>query len=155
MANTKTGRVVKNVSDKTITVLVVTYKNHPLYRKRFVYSKKYLVHDSENQAKTDDMVVIRQSRPISRQKRWVLEKVNAHNAKTKAEAVKSVAKEFQVEEEKPEEKEIPKSTPKEKPSVKKAVKSVSKKEDVKKKVPKSPVKKKTPLKPAKPKESEK
>lgn len=75
MANTKTGRVVSNASDRTITVLVIAYKNHPIYKKRYIYSKKYLVHDPQNEAKAEDMVIIKQSRPISRHKRWILEKV--------------------------------------------------------------------------------
>ena len=75
MANTQTGQVVKSVNAKTLTVRVITYKNHPLYKKRYVYSKKYLVHDPEGLARLEDRVVIRQSKPVSRRKRWVLEKV--------------------------------------------------------------------------------
>ena len=75
MANLITGQVVKNSQSKTIAVKVVTYKNHPLYRKRFIYTKKYLVHDPQNQAQLQDTVLIRQSRPISRRKRWILEKI--------------------------------------------------------------------------------
>ena len=81
MANTKTGRVLANNCDKTITVQVVTYKNHPLYKKRYIYSKKYLVHDPSNQAQVKDTVVIKQSRPISRRKRWILEKVVVREGK--------------------------------------------------------------------------
>ena len=75
MANTQTGQVVKITGQKTIKVLVITYKNHPLYKKRYIYSKKYLVHDPQSQAQLDDKVVIKQSRPFSRHKRWSLEKV--------------------------------------------------------------------------------
>lgn len=75
MANTKIGKVVAKSGHKTITVLNVVYKNHPLYRKRYVQSKKYLVHDEKDQAKIDDRVVIKQSRPMSRRKRWTLLKV--------------------------------------------------------------------------------
>ena len=49
MAETKraelTGKVVSAKCDKTITVLVETYKNHPLYGRRVKYSKKYVAHD--------------------------------------------------------------------------------------------------------------
>ncbi len=75
MANTKTGRVVSKSGDQTIAVLVVTYKNHPIYKKRYIYSKKYLVHDPQNKAKKEDTVIIKQSRPISRRKRWILENI--------------------------------------------------------------------------------
>ena len=87
MANTQTGQVVKSVNAKTLTVKVITYKNHPLYKKRYVYSRKYLVHDPEGLAKLEDRVVIRQSRPVSRRKRWILEKVLAGGSHE--EAVKS------------------------------------------------------------------
>ena len=40
-----TGKVVSDKSEKTITVLVETYKRHPLYNKRVKYSKKYAAHD--------------------------------------------------------------------------------------------------------------
>ena len=87
MANTQTGQVIKSVNAKTLTVKIITYKNHPLYKKRYVYSKKYLVHDPEGLGKVEDRVVIRQSRPISRRKRWVLDKVLASGGH--AGAVKS------------------------------------------------------------------
>ena len=89
MANVKTGKVIKRSGKDTATVLVVTYKNHPVYKKRFIYSKKYLVHDPGNAAALDDTVVIRQSRPISRRKRWVLEKVAA-----KADSAQTAAREL-------------------------------------------------------------
>ena len=73
MANVMNGKVVKNSGDKTVSVLVVTYKNHPVYKKRYIYSKKYLVHDAGDEAGIGDTVVIRQAKPLSRRKRWVLE----------------------------------------------------------------------------------
>ena len=75
MSNFKTGKVVQTINDKTITVLVVSYKNHPLYRKRYIVSKKYLVHDPENQAQLKDTVKIKQSRPISKHKSWILDQI--------------------------------------------------------------------------------
>lgn len=53
-----TGRVVSDKMDKTITVLVETYKNHKLYGKRVKYSKKFKAHDENNQAKVGDIVRI-------------------------------------------------------------------------------------------------
>ena len=76
MAETKraelVGRVVSNANDKTITVLVETYRNHPLYKKRVKYSKKYRAHDEENIAKIGDTVKIVQTRPLSKTKRYEL-----------------------------------------------------------------------------------
>ena len=66
------GKVVSNVNDKTITVLVETYKNHPLYKKRVKYSKKYAAHDEKNEAKIGDIVRIVETRPLSRTKRFRL-----------------------------------------------------------------------------------
>jgi len=76
MAETKRaeliGRVVSDANDKTITVLVETYRNHPLYGKRVKYSKKYRAHDEENIAKVGDTVKIVQTRPLSKTKRYEL-----------------------------------------------------------------------------------
>ena len=66
------GKVVSDKNDKTITVLVETYKNHPLYKKRVKYSKKYAAHDEKNEAKIGDTVRIVETRPLSRTKRFRL-----------------------------------------------------------------------------------
>lgn len=50
------GRVVSDKMDKTITVVVETKKNHPIYGKRMKYSKKYKAHDENNTAKVGDIV---------------------------------------------------------------------------------------------------
>lgn len=70
-----TGRVVSDKMDKTITVLVETYKKHPLYGKRVKYSKKYKAHDEHNQAKVGDIVRIMETRPLSATKRFRLVEV--------------------------------------------------------------------------------
>ena len=69
------GKVVSAKNDKTITVLVETYKNHPLYGKRVKYSKKYVAHDEKNVAKEGDTVRLTASRPLSKTKRYVLKEV--------------------------------------------------------------------------------
>ena len=55
------GRVVSDKMDKTITVVVDTYKSAPVYGKRVRYSKKYYAHDENNEAKTGDTVQDRKS----------------------------------------------------------------------------------------------
>ncbi|WP_010095758.1 30S ribosomal protein S17 [Ornithinibacillus scapharcae] len=70
-----TGRVVSDKMDKTITVLVETYKNHKLYGKRVKYSKKFKAHDENNTAKTGDIVKIMETRPLSATKRFRLVEV--------------------------------------------------------------------------------
>jgi small subunit ribosomal protein S17 len=70
-----TGRVVSDKMDKTITVLVETYKKHPLYGKRVKYSKKFKAHDELNEAKAGDVVRIMETRPLSATKRFRLVEV--------------------------------------------------------------------------------
>ncbi len=69
------GKVVSSKNDKTITVLVETYKRHPLYNKRVKYSKKYATHDEQNKANVGDTVRIRLTKPISKTKRYELVEV--------------------------------------------------------------------------------
>ena len=70
-----TGKVVSAKNDKTITVLVETYKNHPLYHKRVKTSKKYTAHDEKNIAKVGDTVRLVSTRPLSKTKRYALDSV--------------------------------------------------------------------------------
>ena len=66
------GTVVSDVNDKTITVLVETYKSDSLYKKRYKSSKKYTVHDEKNEAKKGDKVRIAETRPLSKTKHFRL-----------------------------------------------------------------------------------
>ncbi len=66
------GKVISSKNDKTITVLVETYKKDPIYGKRVKYSKKYTAHDEKNIAKEGDTVRIRSTRPLSKTKRYEL-----------------------------------------------------------------------------------
>ena len=69
------GKVVSDNMDKTITVLVETYKKHPLYGKRVKYSKKFKAHDENNVAKLNDIVKIMETRPLSATKNFRLVEV--------------------------------------------------------------------------------
>lgn len=75
MRRTVVGRVVSDKMDKTIVVLVETYKKHPLYGKRVKYSKKFKAHDENNTAKVGDIVEIMETRPLSRDKRFRLVRI--------------------------------------------------------------------------------
>ncbi|CAM4243533.1 MULTISPECIES: 30S ribosomal protein S17 [Weissella] len=66
------GRVVSDKMDKTVTVAINTYKNHPVYGKRVKYTKKFKAHDENNEAKTGDLVRIMETRPTSATKRFRL-----------------------------------------------------------------------------------
>lgn len=67
-----TGRVISDKMDKTVTVVVETYKTHSLYGKRVKYSKKLKAHDEQNEAKIGDVVRIMETRPLSATKRFRL-----------------------------------------------------------------------------------
>ena len=69
------GKVVSAKNDKTITVLVETYKKHPLYGKRVKYSKKYAAHDENSIAQIGDIVRIAETRPLSKTKHFRLVEV--------------------------------------------------------------------------------
>ena len=69
------GKVVSSTNDKTITVLVETYKVHPLYHKRIKSSKKYCVHDEKNIAQVGDTVRIAETKPISKTKHFYLKEI--------------------------------------------------------------------------------
>ncbi len=75
LRRTMVGRVVSDKMDKTIVVLVETYKKHPLYGKRVKYSKKFKAHDENNTAKVGDIVEIMETRPLSKDKKFRLVKI--------------------------------------------------------------------------------
>jgi small subunit ribosomal protein S17 len=64
------GKVVSDKMDKTIVVEVKRTKQHSLYKKRYDVSKKYKAHDENNQFEEGDKVVIEETKPISKDKRW-------------------------------------------------------------------------------------
>ncbi len=66
------GRVVSDKMDKTVVVLVERQFRHPLYEKRIKRSRKFYAHDERNECKIGDIVRIRETRPISKLKRWVV-----------------------------------------------------------------------------------
>lgn len=75
MAKTLTGYVTSDVADKTITVTVTSRETHPIYKKQYTVSRKYAAHDENNEAKKGDLVVIRETRPISKRKAFVLDTI--------------------------------------------------------------------------------
>ena len=69
------GRVHSNKGDKTIIIRVVTRQTHPIYKKQYTRHRKFMAHDENNEARMGDLVTIRESRPISSRKRFVLDKI--------------------------------------------------------------------------------
>jgi small subunit ribosomal protein S17 len=74
-AKTIVGIVSSNKADKTIVVTVHTSKTHPLYRKQYTVSKKFMAHDEKNEAEVGDKVAISETRPISARKRYTLARI--------------------------------------------------------------------------------
>ena len=66
------GVVTSDKMDKTVVVNVTRLKMHPKYKKRYKVSTKFKCHDEENQYKIGDLVVIKQCRPLSKDKRYVV-----------------------------------------------------------------------------------
>ena len=73
--NTKIGYVVSTKMAKTIVVEVTRQKSHTLYRRVISRSKKFYAHDENNTARMGDVVLIEETRPMSRLKRWRLKQV--------------------------------------------------------------------------------
>ena len=70
-----TGQVVSDKMDKTVVVVVTRTKRHPLYKKVIRQKKRYMAHDADNSCRVGDNVLIVESRPISKTKRWVVESI--------------------------------------------------------------------------------
>jgi small subunit ribosomal protein S17 len=72
---TLTGVVTSNKMNKTIVVLITTRKAHPLYQKIVKRSKKIHAHDEKNECNIGDVVMVTESRPLSKTKTWVLTQI--------------------------------------------------------------------------------
>ncbi len=69
------GKVISDKMQKTIVVISETLKMHPLYKKYIKHKTKYYVHDEREEAKEGDEVLIEETRPLSKLKRWRLVKI--------------------------------------------------------------------------------
>lgn len=74
MARKMIGKVVSNKMDKTVVVAVERLKTHPLYKKQYKVTARFKAHDENNAAMIGDMVEITESRPISRDKKFIVTK---------------------------------------------------------------------------------
>ena len=70
-----TGKVVSNSMEKTVTVSIERRLRHQLYNKYIYKTTKILVHDEEMVSKVGDIVSIQETKPISKKKSWILNKV--------------------------------------------------------------------------------
>ena len=72
MAKTLTGIVTSDKADKTIVITVTSRETHPIYGKQYTVSRKYIAHDESNEAHVGDRVTIKETRPISKRKSFIL-----------------------------------------------------------------------------------
>ena len=70
-----TGKIISNKMDKTVVVTVSRKVPHPVYKKYVKKTKKYYAHDPQNLCGAGDIVLIEESKPISRLKRWRVKKI--------------------------------------------------------------------------------
>ena len=66
------GVITSDKRDKTITVTIEVRKKHPIYGKFVKQTKKLTAHDEKNEGKTGDIVMVAETRPLSKTKRWRL-----------------------------------------------------------------------------------
>ena len=73
--NIKMGRVVSDAMEKSVVVAVDRLVKHPLYRKTIRRTSKFMAHDEQNECRIGDKVKIRETRPLSKKKRWIVTEI--------------------------------------------------------------------------------
>ena len=74
-AKRETGIVLNKKQDKTAVITIEKFQTHPLYKKRIRRAKKVYAHDEKNEVQAGDTVLISESRPLSKTKRWRVVKI--------------------------------------------------------------------------------
>ncbi|WP_425523902.1 30S ribosomal protein S17 [Desulfatitalea alkaliphila] len=69
------GTIVSNKMDRTVVVVVEWLDKHPIYKKYVRRKHKYVAHDQDNQGQIGDRVILTQSRPLSKTKRWRVSRI--------------------------------------------------------------------------------
>src|SRR6185369_8085480 len=100
MAKTITGVVSSKKTDKTIVVTEHVRLTHPLYRKQYTITKKFMAHDENNEAQEGDKVVISETRPLSARKHFKLDRIVEKAGVVHKESETPVVAESETEEEK-------------------------------------------------------
>jgi len=77
-----TGKVISNKMDKTVVVAVTRLFQHPVYKKTVKKVSKFKAHDEENRCKIGDDVKITETRPLSKDKRWLVLEVMGKPARS-------------------------------------------------------------------------
>lgn len=96
------GTVSSDVQDKTIVITVTARETHPVYKKQYTVTRKYVAHDEKNEAKIGDRVEISETRPYSKTKTWKLDSIieTGHGTVELVEEPEVVAVTGETEEEK-------------------------------------------------------
>jgi small subunit ribosomal protein S17 len=89
--NEKVGQVVSTKMQKTIVVEVEMRKAHPKYKRIVKTNRKFYAHDEQNTARVGDVVRIRETRPLSKLKRWNLEEVVRRSALAQVQEAEKAA----------------------------------------------------------------
>jgi len=79
----RVGTVVSDKMDKTVVVAVINRYPHPTYKKIVSRTTRYKAHDPGNECNTGDRVRIKETRPLSSQKRWAIDEILNKQAKVK------------------------------------------------------------------------
>lgn len=75
MVKTLIGTVSSVSPDKTIVITIHTRKTHPIYKKQYTVTSKYMAHDEKNECRIGDKVTIVETRPLSARKRYALQEI--------------------------------------------------------------------------------
>jgi len=67
-----TGTVVSDKMSKTVVVEIVRFKTHPKYLKQFKMTSRLKAHDEKQEYKVGDKVILKEVRPLSKEKRWIV-----------------------------------------------------------------------------------
>ena len=98
MARTIVGTVVSDKADKTIVLSTTVRKTHPVYKKQYSRSTKYIAHDENNEARVGDLVEVTETKPISRRKNLTLTKVVERAEISEKDRVENITQEDDGEE---------------------------------------------------------
>ena len=82
----KVGRVVSDKMDKTVVVAVDYVRRHRLYHKRITRTSKFKAHDEQNECKTGDIVRIEETRPMSKNKHWIVREISSAPSRSETDA---------------------------------------------------------------------
>lgn len=98
MARTIIGTVVSDKADKTIVLVSTERKTHPIYKKQYSRTVKYIAHDEKNEANVGDKVEVAEVRPISARKKLNLVKILERASIAHTDTVDAITAEPQTEE---------------------------------------------------------